>query len=106
VQWRLGFSSLSPLPRVATANKFDVILDTVSAAHDVAKLLPTLKVSGTYVCLGAVGTPMNVSPSMLLARNLRIMGSGVGGVPETQQMLDFCAKHNIQPEIKVIPAYD
>jgi alcohol dehydrogenase (NADP+) len=83
----------------AAAIKFDVILDTAAAAHEVAKLLPTLKVSGTYVCLGAVNTSLNVSPAMLLARNLKIEGSLVGGVPETQQMLDFCAKQNIQPEI-------
>jgi uncharacterized zinc-type alcohol dehydrogenase-like protein len=90
----------------AAANTFDVILDTVSAEHDVAKFLPTLKVSGTYVCIGVVITSLNVSPAALISRNLKLEGSLVGGIPETQQMLDFCNEHNIKPEIKVIHAKD
>jgi alcohol dehydrogenase (NADP+) len=90
----------------AAACKFDVILDTVSVAHDVAKILPTLKVSGTYVCIGGVTEPFNVSPFMILSRNLKLEGSLVGGIPETQQMLDFCNTHEIMPEIKVIHAKD
>jgi alcohol dehydrogenase (NADP+) len=88
------------------ANTFDVIIDTVSVAHDVAKFLPTLKVSSTYVCIGGVTSSMNVTPLGLYFRNLRMEGFLVGGVPETQQMLDFCYKHDIKPEIKVIHAKD
>ena len=90
----------------AAANKFDVIIDTVSVEHDVAKFLPTLKVSATYVCIGGVVTSMNVAPFSLIARNLKLEGSLVGGIPETQQMLDFCNEHDIKPEIKIIHAKD
>jgi alcohol dehydrogenase (NADP+) len=90
----------------AAANTFDVILDTVSAEHDVAKFLPTLKVSATYVCIGVVVTKLNVTPAALISRNLKLEGSLVGGIPETQQMLDFCNEHDIKPEIKVIHAKD
>jgi alcohol dehydrogenase (NADP+) len=90
----------------AAAGKFDVIIDTVSAAHDVAKMLPLLKVSATYVCIGGVPQNFNVSPFMLISRNLKLEGSCVGGVPETQQMLDFCNAHDIKPEIKIIHAKD
>lgn len=86
--------------------KFDVILDTIAVEHDFARIVKTLKVSGTYVCIGAIATPMNVSPYTLMARNLSIEGSFVGGVPETQEMLDFCGKHSIKPKIKLIHAKD
>ena len=90
----------------AVANKFDVIIDTVAAEHDVAKFLPTLKVSATYVCIGGVVANFNVNPFALIMRNLKLEGSLVGGVPETQQMLDFCSEHDIKPEIKIIHAKD
>ena len=90
----------------AAAGKFDVIIDTVAAAHDVAKFLSTLKTSATYVCIGGVVSNFNVSPFALIGRNLKLEGSLVGGVPETQQMLDFCSAHDIKPEIKVIHAKD
>lgn len=88
------------------AATFDVLLDTVAVAHDMAKLLPTLKIGGTYVCIGGVVEPMNVAPFSLVGRNLKIEGSMVGGIPETQEMLDFCSKHDIKPEIKIIHAKD
>lgn len=88
------------------AHKFDVVIDTVSAPHDVNKIFPTLKVGGTYVCIGGVVEPMQISPFTLIGSNLKIEGSLVGGIPETQEMLNFCSKHNIKPEIKVIHAKD
>lgn len=90
----------------AAANKFDVIIDTVAVGHDVAKFLPTLKTSATYVCIGGVASNFNVSPFALIFRNLKLEGSLVGGVVETQQMLDFCSAHDIKPEIKIIHAKD
>ena len=105
----LGSDILAHTDEIAmegAANKFDVIIDTVSVEHDVAKFLPTLKVSATYVCIGGVVTSMNVVPFALIARNLKLEGSLVGGIPETQQMLDFCNEHDIKPEIKVIHAKD
>jgi uncharacterized zinc-type alcohol dehydrogenase-like protein len=82
----------------------DVILDTVSVAHDVSKFLPLLKVGGTYVFIGGVTEPAGVVPLALIASNLKFEGSMVGGIPETQEMLDFCSKHDIKPEIKMICA--
>jgi len=90
----------------ASAYKFDIILDTVSTAHDRTKLLSTIKVGGTYVCIGGDPVPTGIPPMMLVMNKLSIEGSLVGGIDETQQMLDFCAKHNITPDIKVIAAKD
>lgn len=90
----------------AAAYKFDVILDTVSAHHEIAGILPTLKINGTYVCIGAIPQPVGVSPMGLIFNHHKIEGSLVGGVPETQKMLDFCSKHNVLPEIKLIHAKD
>jgi uncharacterized zinc-type alcohol dehydrogenase-like protein len=88
------------------ARSFTVVLDTVSAPHDVGSLVSTLKVGGTYVLLGAVGKPFEVSAFNLLFSRHSIEGSLIGGIPETQEMLDFCAKHNIAPEYRVINAKD
>jgi uncharacterized zinc-type alcohol dehydrogenase-like protein len=85
---------------------FDVVLDTVSAPHDVSKLASTMKVGGTYVLLGVVSKPFEVSAFNLLFSRHSIEGSLIGGVPETQEMLDFCAVHNIVPEYKIISAQD
>lgn len=90
----------------AAAYKFDSIFDTVAVSHDVNKLFPTLKVGGTYVCIGAIPAPMQISPFTLIFSNYSIEGSLVGGIDETQEMLDFCAKHSITPDIKVIAAKD
>lgn len=84
--------------------KFDVILDTVSAAHPIASFLPTLKVGGSFVMIGAVPQPTEVSPFVLLLNDLKLEGSLVGGIPETQQMLDFCDRHNVVPDVRVISA--
>ncbi|KAG7372081.1 alcohol dehydrogenase [Nitzschia inconspicua] len=83
---------------------FDVVLDTVSAPHDIASLMPVLKVGGAYVLLGAVGKPFEISAMSLIFNRYAIEGSLIGGVPETQEMLDFCAKHQIVPEYRVIDA--
>jgi uncharacterized zinc-type alcohol dehydrogenase-like protein len=85
---------------------FDLVLDTVSAPHDIATLASTVKVGGTYVLLGAVGIPFQVSAFALIMNQTAIEGSLIGGVPETQEMLDFCAKHNVVPEYEVIAAKD
>lgn len=85
---------------------FDLVLDTVSAPHDVAKLASTLKVGGSWVLLGAVGQPFEVSAFPLIFNQTSIEGSLIGGIPETQEMLDFCAKHNVVPEYEVISAKD
>ena len=85
---------------------FDTIIDTVSESHPVASIVGTLKVGGTMVLLGAIGAPFQVSAFPLLANNHKIEGSLVGGIPETKEMLEFCAKHDIIPHCKVIHAKD
>ena len=85
---------------------FDVILDTVSAPHDVGSLIITIKVGGTYVLVGGVVKPFEISAMKLISHQHAMEGSLIGGVPETQQMLDFCALHKIVPEYKVIAAKD
>jgi uncharacterized zinc-type alcohol dehydrogenase-like protein len=90
----------------AASGKFDVIIDTVAVHHDIQNIMPTLKTGGTYHLIGAVGQPIGVVPMSFILSNLHLEGSLVGGIPETQEMLEFCAKHNIVPEINVIHARD
>lgn len=90
----------------SATRSFDVVLDTVSAPHDIVSMLPVLKVGGTYVLLGAVGKPFEISSMGLIFNRYAIEGSLIGGIPETQEMLDFCANHNITPEYRVIDAKD
>lgn len=86
------------------AGTFDVIVDTIPTHHDISHILPLLKVSGVYHFVGAVPQPIGVSPFALLMSNISVSGSLVGGIDGTQEMLDFCSKHNIKPDIKVIDA--
>jgi uncharacterized zinc-type alcohol dehydrogenase-like protein len=88
----------------AAYRTFDVVLDTVSTKHGIMPLLNTLKVGGRYFMLGGVGEPMEFVSFGLLMGRQSIEGSLIGGIPETQQMLDFCAEHDIVPEYKVIKA--
>lgn len=84
------------------AGSFDIILDTVSADHDVNALLGMLKLDGTLVMVGAPPAPQAVSVMSLLFPRKQLAGSLIGGIPETQEMLDFCGKHNIVCEIEKI----
>ena len=90
----------------AAMRTFDLILDTVSVAHPVAPLATTLKVGGAMVLIGGVPQPFEISSFQLLMGRQSIEGSLIGGVPETQKMLEFCAEHKIVPEFKVIHAKD
>ncbi|MUM17811.1 NAD(P)-dependent alcohol dehydrogenase [Mycobacterium sp. CBMA271] len=83
---------------------FDLILNTVSANLDMGKYLGLLNVDGTLVELGAPENPIEVPAFPLLFGRRSLSGSGIGGIPETQEMLDFCAEHNIGSEIEVIDA--
>lgn len=82
--------------------RFDTILDTVSAQHDINQYLPLLKTDGTLVLVGAPPEPVAVSSFNLIFGRKSFSGSLIGGLPETQEMLDFCAKHSITSEIEVI----
>lgn len=82
---------------------FDFILDTVSAEHDVNAYLHLLKPEGTHCMVGAPATPLPVSAFSLIGGRHSLSGSNIGGIAETQEMLDFCGKHNIVSDVEVIP---
>lgn len=82
---------------------FDFILDTVSAPHDYNALTQLLKTDGTLILVGAPEKPTPLEAFPLIMHRRRIAGSVIGGIRETQEMLDFCAKHNIESDVEVIP---
>jgi len=84
-------------------NYFDFIIDTVSAPHDYNLYLGMLKTSGTMICVGAPPEPAQVLGFNLIFNRRSIGGSLIGGLPETQEMLDYCAEHNITSDVEVIP---
>ena len=83
---------------------FDFILDTVSADHDIAALLNQLKRDGNLTLVGAPEKPLAVPSFALLMGRRSLSGSLIGGIAETQEMLDFCSQHNITADVEVIPA--
>lgn len=84
------------------AGSFDMILDTVSADHDLNALLAQLKLDGTLVMVGAPPNPQPVSVFGLFMPRRQLAGSLIGGIAETQEMLDFCGKHNVACDIELI----
>ncbi|UTL75388.1 NAD(P)-dependent alcohol dehydrogenase [Bacillus halotolerans] len=86
------------------AGRFDVILNTVSANLDVDAYLSILRIDGTLVNVGAPAEPDKYSVFSLIMGRRSLAGSLVGGIPETQEMLDFAAQHGIAPKIEVIRA--
>jgi len=90
----------------AVTKSFDFIVDTVSGAHDINLYLPMLKTRGTNITLGAPTEPYQVPAFALMAGAKAIAGSGIGGLAETQEMLDFCAEHNIVSDIEIIAIED
>jgi alcohol dehydrogenase (NADP+) len=88
----------------ARANSLDFILDTVSAEHDIPSLLKCLRPEGTLVLVGAPPKPLSIPAFSLVLGRRSVAGSNIGGIAETQEMLDFCGKHNIVADVEVIPA--
>jgi uncharacterized zinc-type alcohol dehydrogenase-like protein len=82
---------------------FDFILDTVSSEHDLNAYLNLLKRDGAMVLVGAPEKPAPVAAFNLIMARRSLSGSGIGGIPETQEMLDFCGKHGITADIELIP---
>jgi uncharacterized zinc-type alcohol dehydrogenase-like protein len=82
---------------------FDFILDTVSAGHDINAYLNLLRRDGNLTIVGAPPKPLEVSAFRLISRRRSFSGSNIGGIGETQEMLDFCGKHNITADVEVIP---
>jgi len=85
------------------AGSFDFILDSVSAEHDINAYLNLLNRDGNLTLVGAPEKPFAVSAFSLLLGRRSLSGSIIGGIPETQEMLDFCGKHNITADVEVIP---
>lgn len=85
------------------SNHFDFIIDTVSAPHDMNAFLRLLRLDGTLVLVGVPPSNLEVHPFSVIAGRKKLGGSMIGGVKETQEMLDYCAKHNIMSDVEVIP---
>jgi uncharacterized zinc-type alcohol dehydrogenase-like protein len=85
------------------AGHFDLLIDTISAPHDYNKYLGLLRVEGTMVLLGIPPTPIPVAAGVLIGGRRNLSGSLIGGIQETQEMLDFCAEHHIVSDIELIP---
>lgn len=85
------------------AGTFDFILDTVSADHDINAYLNLLARDGNVTLVGAPPKPLAVSAFALIGGNHSLSGSSIGGIPETQEMLNFCGEHNITADVEVIP---
>ena len=85
---------------------FDIVLSTISADSDLDALLGTLKVDGVFVDVGAPQHPSSFHFFSLIMGNKVMAGSNIGGIPETQEMLDFCAEHGIAPQVEVISGED
>jgi alcohol dehydrogenase (NADP+) len=84
-------------------NSFDFILDTVSANHDINVYLNLLSQNGNLTLVGAPTKPLSVAAFSLIAGNRNLSGSNIGGIAETQEMLDFCGEHNITADVEIIP---
>lgn len=90
----------------AVIGYFDFILDTVSAKHDINKYLSMLKTDGTHICVGLPSAPAEIAPFSIVNGRKSLAGSSIGGLPETQEMLDYCAAHNIVSDIELIDIKD
>ncbi len=88
------------------ARQFDFILDCVSADHDLSVYLNCLKLNGTLCLVGAPEKPAAVHAFSLIVNNRSLAGSGIGGIQETQEMLDFCAEKGITSDIEMINIQD
>jgi alcohol dehydrogenase (NADP+) len=85
------------------AGSFDFILDTVSANHDINAYLNLLRPDGNITLVGAPEKPLEVAAFSLIMGRRSLSGSNIGGIAETQEMLDFCGEHNITADVEVIP---
>jgi uncharacterized zinc-type alcohol dehydrogenase-like protein len=84
------------------ASSFDLIIDTVPVKHDINPYIPLLDVDGTLVLVGQIGPLNELSTVPLLLGRRRVAGSPIGGIAETQEMLDFCAKKGVLPDVEMI----
>jgi uncharacterized zinc-type alcohol dehydrogenase-like protein len=85
------------------ASKLDLIIDTVAADHDIDAYLAQLRLDGSLVLVGLPEDPVKVAAFSVVGNRRSFSGSAIGGIPETQEMLDFCAKHGLGADIEMIP---
>ncbi len=90
----------------AAANQFDLIIDTVPYSHDVNPYMPTLALDGTLVFVGLIGNHPELSTVPMVFGRRSIAGSLIGGIKETQELLDFCGEHNIVSDVEMINMAD
>jgi uncharacterized zinc-type alcohol dehydrogenase-like protein len=90
----------------AVKGYFDFIIDTVSAPHDYNLYLTLLRTNGVQICVGVPPTPTEILGFNLIGGRRSLAGSLIGGLPETQEMLDYCAEHDIVSEVEVIDIKD
>lgn len=91
-----------PAQLKALKGYFDVIIDTVSAKHNYNTYLNLLTTDGSMICVGLPPTPPEVEVGTLMGGRRSLAASGIGGIPETQEMLDYCAEHGITSDIELI----
>ncbi|MDZ4747013.1 MAG: NAD(P)-dependent alcohol dehydrogenase [Saprospiraceae bacterium] len=98
-------TDLSQMKKVA--GEFDLIIDTVPYVHDLNMYIPTLAASGTLVLVGYLGElDPALNTKQMVIKRIAISGSLIGGIAETQEMLNFCGEHNITSDIEIIPIQD
>jgi uncharacterized zinc-type alcohol dehydrogenase-like protein len=98
--------SRDPDAMAAAANSFDLLLDTIPTRHDVNPYLPLLKQDRTLVLVGALESLDPVDGSLLIFGRKSLAGTVIGGMAETQEMIDFCVEHGIVSDIEVIAMQD
>ncbi|MGI8705027.1 MAG: NAD(P)-dependent alcohol dehydrogenase [Sphingomicrobium sp.] len=96
--------STDPEAMQKAVGRFNLVVDTIPVTHDIQPYINLLRPNGTMVVLGALAPLPGIDGFNLIFGNRAVAGSIIGGLPETQEMLDFCAKNGIVPEIEVIPA--
>jgi uncharacterized zinc-type alcohol dehydrogenase-like protein len=90
----------------AARNGFDLIIDTIPVAHRLQAYLPLLDIDGSLVIVGAIDEIPSFHSGLLLGGRRRVSGSPIGGIAETQEMLDFCAARGVLPDCEMIPIQD
>jgi uncharacterized zinc-type alcohol dehydrogenase-like protein len=86
------------------AESFDIIISTVPASLDLDAYLPLLNLDGVFVWVGAPDKPLSFNGMLLRADRRGIVGTSIGGIPETQEMIDFCAEHGVGSQVEIVNA--